>query len=133
MDFERFINDFNKGDNFGVKNKIRLVSLFRGSSHVEMDADESDFNYMGSLHGGAIFLISDIAAGTAVASYGENCVTLSSSINFVRPAKAGRIYAKATVEKKGKTVSVCNVHVYNEDGKIISMSKFTMFKNVENK
>ena len=126
MDYKRFIESFNKSDNFSVNNRMKLVALELGYAEVEMEVDESLYNCMGSLHGGAMATLADVAGGTAIASHGVMCVTLNANINYIRPVTGGKVTAIAKVQHIGKQTGISEVKLINE-GKTICMGTYTMF------
>lgn len=127
MDFNKFKEEFNGGDTFSYNNHIYLSKLEKGRSEVVMDADESNFNFMGMVHGGALFTLADVAAGCASVSCGVNVVTLSASLNYLRPGTKGQIKAIGRVVKFGKKNIVCSVEIFSKDGKLLCIANITMF------
>lgn len=72
----------------------------------------------GMFNGSTIASAVDIAAGyAAVSAWEEDCVfsTVELKVNFLNPAFAGWLIASGQVMKKGKSISVVRVDVYNTD------------------
>ena len=79
-------------------------------------------------HGGTIFTLCDIAAGSAAASQGTVAVTLDSTIHYYRPGRCGKkLTAVAYERKRGRKVSVYMIEVHDDEGKHIADATFTMF------
>ena len=53
------------------------------------------------IHGGAMATLADTVAGCCACSKGGNCVTASSSMEFLRPAQ-GDLFCEATPKKLGR-------------------------------
>jgi len=71
---------------------FRMTAIEPGQSRFELDADARHHNPMGTLHGGVLCDIADVAMGSAYASMleeGESFTTLELKINFLRPAPSG--------------------------------------------
>lgn len=99
-----------------------------GGATVEVELTDELLNPLGMAHGGTIFTLCDIAAGSAAASQGTVAVTLDSSINYYRPGRAGhRLTAVAYERKRGRKTSVFMVEVHDDEGKHIADATFTMF------
>lgn len=106
---------------------LKILSLTDGYAEVFMPASESILNPLGNVHGGAIYTLCDVAAGTAAASRGRAGVTLSSSMTYLRPGHAGEgLLAKTREFKSGRTTAVYGVDVYQGD-RLIANGQFTMY------
>ncbi|MGI6154100.1 MAG: PaaI family thioesterase [Christensenellaceae bacterium] len=127
FDTQAFIEYFNKKDHFSIKNGIRLIALEKGYAKATMHVSENSFNYMGSVHGGVLYTLADVAAGTAVVPYGSTCVTLDVSMNYLRPALHGSITAVARQVRRGSKISVLEVHIYDEHEKLLCQAMYTMY------
>jgi acyl-CoA thioesterase len=66
MDLDRFVDYFNKEDNFSKTNNIKLIKMDIGYAQAELEVKESGCNFMGSLHGGAMFTLADVVAGSSI-------------------------------------------------------------------
>ena len=68
---------------------------------------------MGFAHGGAIFALADVAFGAAANAGRETgVVSLTSSIEFLRPGKVGPLAAEARVVREGNHILSYDVCVY---------------------
>ena len=67
---------------------MHVVTLDKdGGATVEVELTAELLNPLGMAHGGTIFTLCDIAAGSAAASQGTVAVTLDSSIHYYRPGR----------------------------------------------
>src|ERR1051325_6828268 len=88
---------------------FRMTAIEPGRARFEMDAGVRHHNPMGTLHGGVLCDIADVAMGSAYASTleeGESFTTLELKINFLRPVRAAHLTADATVVQRGRTARV---------------------------
>ena len=70
---------------------MHVVTLDKdGGATVELDLTPELLNPLGMAHGGTIFTLCDIAAGSAAASQGTVAVTLDSTIHYYRPGRCGK-------------------------------------------
>lgn len=84
-------------------------------------------NPHGMVHGGALATLADTVGGSCACATGRRCVTASSSMEFLRPASGKRITCIATPKKEGRTLSVIQVELYNDQGKLVVTGTFTFF------
>ena len=127
IDLEKFRVYFNRRDAFSVSSGMQLTELREGYAKAELTIDEDSMNYMGTMHGGLLYTMADVAAGTAVVYLGQQCVTLSANTDYYRSASAGKVIAEARVISAGKTVCRCEVEVHGEDRTVYSRSHITMY------
>jgi uncharacterized protein (TIGR00369 family) len=107
---------------------FRLTSVQHGEAVVELDADETHANPMGTLHGGVLCDIADAAMGISFASTlddGESFTTLELKINFLRPIWKDKLRAVAKVVKRGRTIGMVECDVTNTEGDLVARSSST--------
>ena len=127
MDYQKFIRYFNEHDEYSKNSGCRLTRIGDGFAEAEIDFSPGRTNFMGTLHGGALFTIADIVAGTALLSHGSLCVTLNSSINYIRPVSAGKLRAVARETHCGTKIGVCDVTIFNEKNHVVCTCTSTMY------
>lgn len=100
---------------------MTIESVSPESARVSMPLDESVRNGMGVAHGGSIFALADVAFGAA-ANAGRTCgvVSLTSSIEFLRPGKTGPLVAESRRIRAGQHVQNYEVLVYDGSGALIA-------------
>ncbi len=94
-----------------------------GRGVVELDADARHANPMGTLHGGVLCDIADLAMGAAYASTlapDESFTTLELKINFLKPVWRGHLRAVAQVKRRGRTVGLVTCEVLDERGEPVA-------------
>ena len=76
-----------KAEPFTVHNHIRVTDLQDGEARVELTLQPESLNRWGTAHGGILFALADIAAGTAVLTLRQEvCLTVNASIDFLDAA-----------------------------------------------
>lgn len=107
---------------------ISVNRLGNGYAEASLKVDEKTLNPMGMAHGGTVFTLCDVAAGSAAAARGIMAVTLDSSIDYYKSAPRGDVItAVATERKRGKNVSVFHVEVCNQNDVRIAEARFNMY------
>ena len=126
MDYEAIIADRNEHNVFAKVNGIKIAYCEEGHSIVDMTVTEDSMNLINSVHGGCLYTMADVAAGSAASSYGPICTTVNSSFSYLRPAiDSKKIVAEGTVVKRGRRVLVINVEVRDEKGTVLCTGIFT--------
>jgi uncharacterized protein (TIGR00369 family) len=100
---------------------MRLASFKDGEAVVELDADPSHANPMGTVQGGILAAIADAAMGWAYMTTlgeGESYTTLEIKVNFLRPVRAGRLEARARVRNAGRTIGLVECDVLAEGARV---------------
>lgn len=125
--FRQIMDSVNQKNRFLEGSGLKIVQIEQDETLACMDAGPNDLNIYGMVHGGALFSLADMAAGVCALTRTQNVVTLSSSINFVKAAKPGRIYAKAKAVHAGRSTGVYEVSIYGADEILCAKATFTMY------
>jgi uncharacterized protein (TIGR00369 family) len=107
---------------------LEIVALEGEGCVVEMDAGPAHGNPMGTLAGGILTALADLAMGGAYANglaQGESFTTLEIKINFLKPVWNGRLRAEGRVVKRGRTVGLTECDVKNGDGQLVARASST--------
>ncbi len=124
---EALIKRLNGNSQYLQSNDMKVTELRRGYARVEMIIDRQILNVHGFVHGGALFSLADTAAGAASFATGRDSVTLTGSINYIKPGKGGKLIGVATEISAGRTTGVYEVFIYNDESVLLSRATFTMF------
>jgi uncharacterized protein (TIGR00369 family) len=105
-----------------------LTAVESGRATVEFEADERYANPMGTLHGGVLCDLSDLAMGVAYASLlaeEETFTTLELKINFLRPVWKGQLRATARVVSSGRSIGLVECDVTDARGRLVARAAST--------
>lgn len=116
----------NRPNQFAYENGVEVTRVEPGLARGELRAGPSSVNPHGTIHGGAIAALADTVAGCCACSRGDSCVTVSSSMEFLRPAR-GDLFCEAVPKKLGSRLSVVGVAVTDAGGKTVAAGTFTFF------
>lgn len=108
---------------------MEIKDLDWGTSILEIQLDEKHIQPFGFVHGGAIASLVDAASFWAVfpqVDNGMGLTTVEMKLNYLAPAKAGRLIGEGRCIKKGKTLALGEAYVRNEDGNLIAHGTTTM-------
>ena len=95
---------------------LQVEPVDEGTSQVHLEAAEEHLNPHGTVHGGVLATMIDVAMGTAVATTGgESPVTVSLTVTYLEPGQPGRLTATARVRKRGKRLIVVEAEVVQGD------------------
>lgn len=111
---------------FSYENGITVTRIEPGLAQGELRAGPNSINPHGMIHGGAMATLADTVAGCCACSKGGQCVTASSSMEFLRPAR-GDLFCEATPKKLGRKLSVIQVSIADRLGKTVATGTFTFF------
>ena len=114
-------------DRFAIVNGITLDSVSMGSAVAKMTINEQHLNGLGTVQGGAIFTLADLAAAAASNSYGVPAVALSCTISFIKAAKEGILIANATEVYRRRTVAGYEVRITDQDENLIAVFNSTTY------
>ncbi len=81
----------NSSSQFLQSNDMRVTEVRHGFAKVEMIIDEQILNIHGFVHGGALFSLADTVAGAASFATGRDSVTLTGTINYIKPGRGGKL------------------------------------------
>ena len=112
---------------FSHENGVTVTHIEPGLATGRLDVNENSFNPNGQIHGGALFTLADTVAGCCACSRGGSCVTANCSMEFLRPALGPRILCTATPKKMGRTLSVIQTTLEDEQGKAVAAGTYTFF------
>ena len=113
-------------------NNYEVVKVENNYCELLGTLTQTSTNHLGVAHGGYIFGLADTAAGIASMTDGKTTVTISSNIDYLKPAKSKTLKAIATCAKKGKTISFFEVNIYDEDENKVAKANIN-YCNIENK
>ncbi len=89
-----------------------------GRARLELEATEDHLNRAGTVQGGLLATLVDMAMGQALrSSTGEDEVPATSqlTVTYLRPGRPGRLLVTGRVRKQGENLSVCEGDV-EQDG-----------------
>lgn len=102
---------------------VRPVSLGEGEARVSLQTDERFHNAMGTLHGGVLCDVADVAMGVAMATVvedDETFATLQTSISYLKAVREDRLTATARVVQRGRTTGHLECEIHDGDENLVA-------------
>jgi len=122
---------FSANDLFAKHNGIELLETEAGRATVRMKIEPYHFNAAGTVHGGAIFTVADFAFAVASNSHGRMAMGISTSVNFVKAALKGTLYATAVENSINQKLASYTVTVTDDDGSTIAIFQGMVYRKKE--
>jgi uncharacterized protein (TIGR00369 family) len=107
---------------------FRLVKAERGRAVFRMEVMDHHKQIHRVVHGGVVAMLADTAGGFAsflAAPKGSHVATIEMKINFLEPIEHGEIEADARVLRQGRTTSVVDCNVTDQDGRLVGKALMT--------
>jgi uncharacterized protein (TIGR00369 family) len=95
-----------------------IEDLDQGIAVLSIDIKDYHLQHLGYVHGGVISSLADNTGWYAVISNlpeNKTSVTIEIKINYLKPAKEGKLKAIGRVLKLGKSVAFATVELYSND------------------
>ena len=108
---------------------MKIRSIYRGKSDLEVKIQEKHLQPYGMVHGGVCASLVDAAAFWAV--YPQTAVdigltTVEIKLNYLAPASKGRLIARGKSIKVGKTICLGEASVEDDKGNLVAYGTSTM-------
>jgi len=108
----------------------RIVELGHGRLVLEGNLTAASHGFSTSrgivVHGGAIATLADEALASAAftaAEEGETTVTADLKVDFLRPARPGRLIARATVRHRTRRLAFCETTIEEASGQVVAEAR----------
>lgn len=106
--------------------KMRLLELSPGYAKVAMKVRPEHQNFNGLTFGGMVMAVADQAFAYTVNSVDLPSIASQFNIHFIAAAKVGdELIAEGRLVKSGKRVSIAEMTVTNQEGKLIAKATGT--------
>jgi 1,4-dihydroxy-2-naphthoyl-CoA hydrolase len=126
------LDDINRITKDSMIDFLQIEFIDVGPNHLtaRMPITPRVMQPFGIMHGGASATLAETVGSVAAAFCADQktkaCVGLELNINHIRPVKSGFIEAVTTPIHVGKTTQVWDIKIYNEEKKLVSISRLTV-------
>ena len=118
-----FAREYQKRIPFVSHLKILTETLGSGTAQLSVPVEPHLTNSLGTVHGGVIMSLLDVALCTAARTLHPESVgviTINMSTSFIGGGKGAKLLADARVLKDGKSMSFVEAEAKNDDGSIVA-------------
>lgn len=122
------LKDFFDNDRFAVGNGVKLIEFGEGRAIAEMQIEEKHLNGTGTVQGGALFTLADLAFAAAANSRGKMAVSLDANISFIKAVSSGKLTAIASEIYLRRTVAGYKVDITAENGELVAVFNSTAYR-----
>jgi acyl-CoA thioesterase len=122
---------FSANDLFARHAGIELTDVGPGRAKASMKIQPFHINGAGTVHGGAIFTLADFAFAVASNSHGIMAMGINASVNFVKAAIKGTLYAEATEQSKGSKLASYSVMITDDAGDVVAIFQGMVYRKKE--
>lgn len=115
---------------YQIHNNIEVIHLEKGHAKGILRAEDFHLNPYGIIHGGAMFSLADTVAGATLMYLDKQISTVTASVNYTAPGLiTDEIIAESRVIKDGRTISVVDLVIRNQEEKVLLSGQFTFYKS----
>ena len=118
-----FAREYQKKIPFLAHLRILTETLGKGTAQLSLPVEPHLTNSLGTVHGGVIMSLLDVALCTAARTLHPESVgviTINMSTSFIGGGKGAKLLADARVMKDGKSMSFVEAEAKNDDGSIVA-------------
>ena len=115
------LKDFFLHDEFARQNGIEIIDINEGYARTQVRIEPRHLNAGGSIQGGVLFTLADLAFAAATNSHGNLTVTSAANITFLRGANTGVITAEAHELANHRHLPFCEVRVIDDTGNLLAV------------
>jgi uncharacterized protein (TIGR00369 family) len=124
-----FAREYQKRIPFVTHLKILTETLGEGSARLSLPIEPHLTNSLGTVHGGVIMSLLDVALCTAARTLhpeSSGVITINLSTSFIGAGSGAKLYAEARVLKDGRSMSFVEGEAQNADGSIVAKAIATV-------
>jgi uncharacterized protein (TIGR00369 family) len=125
----QYTREYQKKIPFVTHLKILTETLGEGEARLSLPIEPHLTNSLGTVHGGVIMSLLDVALCTAARTLHRDSVgvvTIDMSTSFIGGGSGARLVAEARVLKDGRTMSFVEGEAKNEDGSLVAKAIATV-------
>ena len=124
-----FAREYQKRIPFVSHLKVLTETLDKGSARLSLPVEKHLTNSLGTVHGGVIMSLLDVALCTAARTLHPESlgvITINMSTSFIGAGSGAKLYADARVMKDGRSMSFVEGEAKNQDGSLVAKAIATV-------
>ena len=115
-------------DRYARHSGIELLSVSPGHAVAQMPIQPHHLNALGSVQGGAIFTLADLAFAAASNAHGKMAVAINVSITYMKAASSGTLRAEAHELSVNPKLACYTVNITDEDNNLIAVFQGLVYR-----
>ena len=124
----KVVDQMYNNDPFSQWLGIERVEDGVGTSLLRMTVTKEMLNGFGIAHGGITYSLADSALAFASNSYGEQCVSIETSISHTKAVKEGDVLTAIAKEaNRTDKIAVYEVSVFNQDNETVAIFRGNVY------
>jgi acyl-CoA thioesterase len=131
MERSEALQSYFKNDRFAERVNIELLSVAPGQARAKMVLHPHHLNGYGTVQGGAIFTLADLAFAAASNSHGTVAVGVNVNISYMKAAKTGTLWAEAREVSKNHKLGSYTVEVKDDAGDLVALFQGMAYRKKE--
>jgi acyl-CoA thioesterase len=112
---------FLDADRFAQRADIQLLIMEPGHATARMAIQPYHLNGLQTVEGGAIFTLADLVFAAASNAHGTVAVAINCSINFIKAATTGTLFAEARELSRNFRLGTYLVEVKDDQGDLVAV------------
>jgi acyl-CoA thioesterase len=124
---------FFANDAWAKESGIELMEVSTGSAKVRMRIEKRHINGHGSVHGGAIFTLADMAFALASNSHGIPAAAINAHNSYVKSATSGILYAEGAETSLSPKIATYSVIVTDDNREKIALFEGMVYRKTPRK
>lgn len=122
------VREFFKKDRYATESGMVIDEIGDKYAKCSMDLTEMHQNAVGAVMGGVYFVLADFTFAVANNWKEQGCVSLTSNITYLTPAKGKRLIGEATCIKDGRTTNLFRIDIRDDLDNLCATVNITGFK-----
>jgi acyl-CoA thioesterase len=118
-------------DRFATHVGIELLEVAPGTACARLVIQPCHLNSLGTVHGGAIFALGDLAFAAASNSHGSVAVGINVSISYVKAATSGTLHAAAREVSLNPRLATYTVDITDDTGDLVALFQGMVYRKKE--
>ncbi len=110
---------------------IELLEILPGRSKAKLKIRKDHLNGLGTVQGGAIFTLADLALAAAANSHGTAAVLVNAGISYFKAVSEGTLFAEAVEESFHSRLASYTIRVTDDQQDLIALMQATVYRKKE--
>jgi acyl-CoA thioesterase len=125
---QEILRKYFQNDRYAELSSIELLTVAPGHARARMNLGPQHLNGLGTVQGGAIFTLADLAFAAASNSHGTVAVGINVSITYLKAAKTGTLVAEARELSRNHKLGSYTVEVRDDTADLVALFQGMVYR-----